>query len=135
MSPTRHGPVLAALLLAGAALPVVPAQAQGLQQPIQQQQLQQQQIRQQQLQAQGQTPAADSQVRLQVQLPPQEAPDAAQCPDAGSFVAIGPTARRGEPITAQSWNDCADLPRRGGAQQPLIGVEIPLPIQQGRPRR
>lgn len=85
-------------------------------------------------QVQVQTPQ-EPQMRLHVELPPQAPPDAQQCPDAGSFVVVGPTVRRGEPIQAQSWNDCADLPRRGAAQQPLIGVEIPLMPGQGRPGR
>jgi hypothetical protein len=80
-------------------------------------------------------PAPESQIRLHVQVPPSEAPDAEQCPDRGSFVVVGPTVRRGEPITAQAWSDCADLPRRGASQQPMIGVEIPLTPAQGRPGR
>jgi hypothetical protein len=79
-------------------------------------------------------PAQEPQMRLHVELPPQQDPSAHQCPDTGSFVVVGPTVRRGEPIQAQSWNDCADLPRRGSTQQPLIGVEIPVMPFQGRPR-
>ena len=107
----RHHACLV-LLLAGAGPWIVPVQAQ-----------------------QQAAPAPDSQIRLHVQVPPPEAPDAEECRDRGSFVVIGPTVRRGEPITAQAWNDCADLPRRGAAQQPMIGVEIPLTAGQGRPGR
>lgn len=85
-------------------------------------------------QVQLQTPQ-EPQMRLHVELPPQDDPYAHQCRDMGSFVVVGPTVRRGEPIQAQSWNDCADLPRRGSSQQPLIGVEIPLAPGQGRPGR
>lgn len=100
------------LLLAGAGLGSVAARAQSLP-----------------------PPAPEPQVRLHVQVPPSEQPDPEACRDRGSFVVIGPTVGRGEPITAQSWNDCADLPRRGVSQQPMIGVEIPLAPPQGRPGR
>lgn len=80
-------------------------------------------------------PAPDSQIRLHVQVPPAEAPDPEECRDRGSFVFVGPTVHRGEPITAQAWSDCADLPRRGASQQPMIGVEIPLTAGQMRPGR
>jgi hypothetical protein len=112
MIPRLHATALAALLAAVTTLCAVSVRAQ-----VQQQQ-----------------PSSDGQMRLHVQLPPQDTVDASQCPDAGSFVVIGPTARRGEPITAQAWNDCADLPRRS-VPQPMIGVEIPVLAPQGRPRR
>ncbi|WP_293867230.1 hypothetical protein [uncultured Alsobacter sp.] len=112
MSPKSHGRAMATALATGAALLAAPAVGQVLQQP-----------------------SSDPQMRLQIQLPPAPAPDAARCPDTGSFVVVGPTVKRGEPITAQAWNDCADLPSRSAPQQPLIGVEIPVPMTQGRPRR
>ncbi len=50
------------------------------------------------------------------------------CPDYGSFVVVDPPnapgTRRGQPITAESFNSCADLPRT----KPRVPIDIQIGI-------